>query len=161
MSAIFGGSKQSSSSTSSNQAYPYVQQQFSGMAGNGAHANDALYSLLTGGAGSGEAFNNYKNSAGYQSTLDAGSHAVTGNAASRGLMNSGATGKALVNYGQGLNQQYYNNYLSQLLGLGQQGLGAGGLIAGAGQTSHSTSSGSSKPGIGGFLGSLASAVPGL
>lgn len=154
MSAIFGGSKSKQSSSSSNQAYPYLQQAYGGQVSNGTTANNSLLSLLTGGAGSQDAFNNYKNSAGYRSTLDAGSHAITDNAASRGLLNSGATGKALTNYGQNLNQQYYNNYLNQLLGVSQQGLAAGGLIGGAGSTSSSTGSSSSKPGIGGFLGAL-------
>jgi hypothetical protein len=159
MSGIFGGSK--STQTSSNQAYPQLSQAYGGQIATGTGANSLLGSLLgvpgsdpsQGAAG----LQNYKNSAGYQSTLDAGSQAITGNNASRGLLQSGATGKALSNFGQQTNQNYYQNYLSNLLGLGQQGLGAGSVVAGAGQSSSGSSS--SKPGLGGFLGGLASGIP--
>lgn len=66
------------------------------------------------------AFNNYLNSTGYQFQLDQGSKAITGNAASRGLLNSGSTAKALEGYGQNLASGYFNNYLNQLSGLNQQ-----------------------------------------
>lgn len=154
MSAIFGKpATQQQTSHSDNQAYPYLQGAYGGQVSNGTGALDMVSKLLMGGAGSADAFNNYKNSAGYQSTLDAGSHAITNNNAAKGFLQSGATGKALAQFGQQTNQQYYNNYLDKLMGVSQQGLGAGGLIANAGQ--QSTSQGSSKgpkQGIGGFLG---------
>jgi hypothetical protein len=66
------------------------------------------------------AFDNYLGSTGYNFQLDQGTRAITGSAASRGLLNSGSTAKALVGYGQGLGSQYFNNYLSQLGSLNTQ-----------------------------------------
>lgn len=176
MSAIFGGSKSSqsasnqssSSSNSYNQAYPWLQSMLGGTVSNGAGANNQLAGMLN-GTDNGQGFQNYRNSAGYQSTLDAGSHAITGNAASRGLLSSGSTLKGLDQFGQATNQQYYNNYLGQLLGLSNAGTSAANTVSGAGGVSNSqssssgTSSGSSnsKNGMGGFLGGLASAIPGI
>jgi hypothetical protein len=176
MSAIFGGSKStqnssnqsSSSSHSGNQAYPWLQNMLGGTVQNGVGANNQLAGMLN-GTDNGAGFQNYRNSAGYQSTLDAGSHAITGNAASRGLLSSGSTLKGLDQFGQATNQQYYNNYLGQLLGLSNSGNQAANTISGAGGYSDSqsqstgTSSGTSKskPGIGSFIGSVASAIPGL
>lgn len=84
------------------------------------------------GAGSqpGNGFDNYLNSTGYKFRLNSGSDAITGNAASRGLLNSGATAKALTTFGQNLGTQYFNNYLSQLNDLA----GVQGNIAGRGLT---------------------------
>lgn len=154
--ALFGGSKSSSTSDSRNQAYPMLQQAYGGQINDGTQAAHAASSLLTGGPGSDAAFNNYKNSAGFNSTLDAGSRAITNNNAAKGFLQSGATGQALSNFGQQTNQQYFKDYLSQLMGVSNQGLQAGGLVGGAGQVSKGTQNSSQKPGIGGFLGSVAS-----
>lgn len=70
--------------------------------------------------GTQNAFNRYKDSTGYQFQLNEGSNAITGNAASRGLLQSGATAKALTQYGQGIAGQTFNNYLAQLGGLNSQ-----------------------------------------
>jgi len=189
MSSIFGGSKSKQQSTSQqssqsqstsnslsfNQAYPWAQQTYGGMAQNGANASNALTSLLgIGGNADAQkaAFDNYKNSAGYQFQLQQGMDAINGNAAAKGMLSSGATAKALAGYGQNLASTYYNNYLDRLLGVGNQGLQAGGLVTGAGNvsqsnsqstssstgTSNSTGTSKSKPGIGGFIGQVASGV---
>jgi hypothetical protein len=55
----------------------------------------------------------------------------------------------------------YQNYIANMLGLGQMGLGAGGLIANAGQTSKSMQESKSKPGLGGLLGAGLSMIPGV
>lgn len=60
------------------------------------------------------AFNNYLNSTGYQFMLGQGQDAITGSAAARGLLNSGATAKALTKYGQDTGSQYFDKYMSQL-----------------------------------------------
>jgi hypothetical protein len=96
---------------------------------NGGAANNAIAALLgTGGTaaqktGAQNAFKNYLGSTGYNFNLQQGQNAINGNAAARGILNSGATGKALTSYGQGLASNYFNNYIGQLSGL-----------AGAGQT---------------------------
>lgn len=67
-------------------------------------------------------FTNYLNSTGHQFQLQQGQEAITGSAAARGVLNSGATAKALTKFGQNLGTQSFNNYLGQLGGLaGQQG----------------------------------------
>lgn len=181
MSGIFGGSKQKQSSTqqssstshseSGNQAYPWLQQQYGGQVGTGLGANNAIANLLGLGdsqAGA-DAFNAYKNSAGYQSALTAGTDAIMGNKAAGGLLQSGSALRGISRFGSDLASQYYDKYLNNLLGLSNQGLQAGSLISGAGQysksdsssqsTGSSTGSSSSKPGIGGLIGGIASAIP--
>lgn len=151
MSKIFGGSSQTSKS--SNQAYGDIKTGFSPMfqyAGTGAEG----VSKLLGGDASG--FNAYKEATGFNPLAEQGSRGITGNAAARGLLRSGSTGKSLMDYGNAMNNQYASQYINQLLGLSNIGLGAGNLVAGAGQTSESK--GKSKPGIGGFLGQVAGGI---
>jgi hypothetical protein len=77
-------------------------------------------------------FSNYLNSTGYQFQLGQGTAAITGSAAARGILNSGATAKALTKYGQGLAGSSFNNYLDQLSGQAGRGLTAQGQIGQAG-----------------------------
>lgn len=171
---IFGGSKakQTSASTSSstggswNDAYPQLQSQFSSTAGNTGTASNAMSNLLglgTDPTAANQAFDNYRNSTGYQFKMDQGTQAINSNAATKGLYGSGATLKALDTFGQNTASTSFNDYLSQLLGLGNQGIQAGQLISGAGaksasqSTSSSTgnSNSSSKPGLAAMLGQAA------
>lgn len=88
---------------------------------------DAMKQLLLSGDQNNPAFQNYLNSTGYNFQLDQGSHAITGNAASKGLLNSGSTGKALTTFGQNLASTTFGNYLNQVNGLATaQGNLAGG-----------------------------------
>ena len=64
-----------------------------------------------------DAFQNYQNSTGFQFRMGQGMSAITGGAASRGMLNSGATLQGLNDYGQGMGSQEFGNYLSQF---GQQ-----------------------------------------
>ena len=76
-----------------------------------------------------------QNLPGYQFQQAQGSKAVQQNLAARGLLQSGAAGKALTQYGQGLGDQYAQQYtsgLQSLAGLGQsstQATGAAGANA--------------------------------
>lgn len=79
-----------------------------------ANAGNALLGLGGDTAAATEAFNNYLNSAGYQFQLGQGTKAVTGSAAAKGLLNSGATAKALNEYGQNVASTYFQNYLNNL-----------------------------------------------
>lgn len=151
MSSIFGGSK--SKSTSSNRAYDSLNQSFSPLFGLASQGANSLSALL-GGDSSG--FDAYKKATGFDAITEAGSRGITGNAAARGLLRSGSTGKALQGYGNMMQNQYANSYMDRLLGQAGLGFQAGGLVGGAGQVSQQTSK--SKPGIGGFLGGLGSAV---
>jgi hypothetical protein len=145
MSSIFGGSQQQSSS--SNQAYPMLSNALGGQVSNGGAASNQISSMLglNGTQGQNQAFQNWQDSTGYQFGLNQGSQAITGNAAATGLLNSGATAKALNTYGQNYANTQYGNYNNQLQGLVSGGNQAAGTIAQAGQQSNS--SGSSSPGI--------------
>lgn len=178
LATVFGGSgsKNKSQQTSQsnsvshnesyNQAYPWLQETYSPAVQSGLHAQDFISALLglNGNPAANDAFDQYKDSSGYDFIMDSGTKAIDNNAASHGMFNSGATAKELTKFGQGTASQFYNNYLDRLLGLSNQGLQAGGLISSAGgrsfgdnsssSSSQGTSKGSSyeKPGIAGFLG---------
>ena len=104
------------------------------------------------GGGAQAGYNNYLQMAGYEPALAAMQRGVTGGAAARGILNSGATAKALQDRGAELNQGFFNNYLQQLAGLSGLGLQAGGLVANTGQKSTRTGGSPST------LGSIASTV---
>lgn len=80
------------------------------------------------------AFQDYQDSTGHQFQLGEGMRAITGSAAAKGLLNSGATLKALNRFGQNLGATTFNNYLGQLGNVANRGLQAGGLIGGAGSS---------------------------
>lgn len=134
-SLIGGGSKKSAANTAAQQSLegynyltkgggaPVVQaaQNAGTAAGNAQAVTQDTRAQLLGTApiqeGTKNAFTNYLNSTGYQFQLDQGTKALTGSAAARGILNSGATAKALNKYGQGLASTTFNNYLDQLGGL--------------------------------------------
>jgi len=83
---------------------------------------------------------NFRTDPGYQFRFDEGLRAVDANAAARGMLRSGATGKALEKFGQGLADQGFQTYLSNantefgnyyknLAALSGQGLTAASAIA--------------------------------
>ena len=100
-----------------------------------------------------QALNNFRTGTGYQDQLQQGTDAITGSAAARGSLNSGATLKALQGYGQGLANQSLMQYLGlaqNAANMGQQsalGVGAAGSSGGgtAGQIKANT------PGIAGRI----------
>lgn len=150
--SLFGGSKSSSTSTSSNQAYNALAPTLTSQANTGMTGMNSLADFLglggaDGNARAGAGLKNYMNSTGFQSLLDTSGKAITGSNAARGLFQSGATGKALNQNAQQLAGQSAQNYLGNLQGLTQLGLGAAGTLAGAGQQSTGTSSGKSSNGI--------------
>jgi hypothetical protein len=69
---------------------------------------------------------------GYQFQLNQGTQAIDRSQASRGLLNSGATGKALAQYGQGLAQSYSGQYVQGLQDIANRGEGATQSTAAAG-----------------------------
>ena len=148
---ITGGSDSSSSQTSYNQAYPTVASQFGGMLPASREATGSLNDLL-GGDTTGLA--KFRDSTGFNSILNQGMNGITGGAASRGLLRSGGTGKALQAYGQNLSSQFTQNYIDTLLKKAGLGMDAGKLIAATGQYSTGQSQGSSSSGISGLLGGL-------
>lgn len=132
-----------------------------GVVNNGAAANSAESSLLT-GAGTPQqkqAFGNYLDSTGYNFQKQQGTGAITGSAASRGLLNSGATGKALESFGTNLANTTFNNYLGQLSGLTGQGLTASGQIGQAGTTGGVNAGSDNGNGISNFFSSVGKVAP--
>lgn len=83
-------------------------------------------------AGADAGFARYSENAGFGNVLQRLMQGITGNQAAKGLLRSGSTGTRMLEEGTALNQQYYNNYLQNLMGLGNLGLGAGGLVTNAG-----------------------------
>lgn len=160
MSFLTGGSHQSS--TSGNQAYNYLSGALAPSVSTGTAANDQIADALgvgTDPAAAAQGVQNYFNSAGGQFTMQQGTQAINNDAAAKGLLNSGATLKALQSFGQNTGQQYYQNYLSNLNSLAANGNTAAGIIGGAGQTS--TSTGSSTPGLLGALGNAGKGIASL
>jgi hypothetical protein len=155
MSSIFGGTQQQNSS--SNQAYPMLSSALSPQVSNASSGSNQLSNMLglNGNQGQNQAFQNWQNSTGYQFGLNQGSQAITGNAAATGLLNSGATAKALNTYGQNYANTQYGNYTNQLQGLISGGNQAAGTIAQAGQQSQGSSQ-SNNGGLGGAIGGLLS-----
>jgi hypothetical protein len=151
MSAIFGGSK--SKQSSNNKAYDGVNSSLSPVMNGAAGAFSKVGDLLSGDT---SGFDAYKDATGFNFEAEQGSRGITGNAAARGLLRSGGTGKALVNYGNDLQQKYAGNYMDRLTGQVNSGLQAGQVITSAGQQSSGTSK--SKPGIGKFLGQVGAGI---
>lgn len=102
---------------------------------NGMTANNSMAQLLGQAPvsdGASDGFQNYLNSTGYQFQLDQGMGAVTGNAATMGLLNSGGTAKALQQYGQNLSATTFDNYLQQLGFLSTSGQNQLNMVASTG-----------------------------
>lgn len=116
------------SSNSANEQ-PYIQA--------GDKATTALNGFLgLGGdaAASKAAFDNYLASTGYQFNRQQGLDAVTQSQAASGLLNSGATLKALDAYGTGEADQYGQQYVDNLSGVANRGVGGANALAGQGQS---------------------------
>lgn len=89
-------------------------------------------------------FNSYLNSTAYNFQLGQGTNAINADAASKGLLDSGATAKGIAQYGQDLAGTTFNNYLSQLTNLnGQQQATATGGQNALGQIASAGSAGGS------------------
>lgn len=80
----------------------------------------------------GHQYGGFEASPGYKFALDQGQAAIDGSAAARGNVFSGATLKAQQEFGTGLAQQEYGNFLNRLTGQASQGQAAAGNIATAG-----------------------------
>lgn len=117
---------------------------FKGYLESGGKANNAIGNLLgIGGdpAAANAAFDQYKNSTGYNFRLKEGMGAITGSNAARGLLNSGSTIKRSMQYGQDLASGEFNNYLGQLGNVANMGLASGQTIASAGSAGGAAGAG--------------------
>jgi hypothetical protein len=112
-------------------------------------AANTLYSNalgLNGASGNAAATQAYQTSPGYNFQLQQGTQALDRSAAGAGLFGSGNAATALTQYGQGLANQDYGNWLARL-----QGLGAQGLTAASGQTGRQGSLANIDTGLGNAL----------
>lgn len=158
MSSLFGpsASHSSSSSFSNNVNNPLITSAFTPFLNTAGTANGALSAMLGLGGDTqaqDDAFANWRKNTGYQFAFNQGLDAINGNAAAQGLLNSGATAKALNTYGQNFANTQYGNYTNQLQGLINNGFQGGQLIANTGQQSQSQSS-STGQGANGGIGNL-------
>lgn len=97
----------------------------------GAEAEGIISGALgqEGAAGQEGAFQNFLASTGFKSQLKAGTEAITGSRAARGLLQSGSTLKRLTSFGQELAQGGFQNFLQNLSGQAGRGLQAAGGTA--------------------------------
>lgn len=152
-SKLFGGGKQTSYSQDKtiNRAYDFIGDNYAGVGGETfKRTQNELGNVLGGG------FGRYSDQIGLDFLLGEGQDKIGGGAAGRGVFNSGATGKALTEYGTNLKKTYLNDYIDRLFANANQGMEAGKMYADAGTYSESASRGmsSNTPGVAGFLGSI-------
>lgn len=103
--------------------------------GNALAMQAGVLGLPGGDPNAAAGLDNFYNSAGGNFLMRKGQDAITSNAAAAGQLESGATLKALEDYGQGLAGTFETNYFNQLgnlSGAGQQQLGTVGNAAAAG-----------------------------
>jgi hypothetical protein len=120
-------------------------------------ASGAAPGAMNGQAGYENAFNNYRNSTGYQFRLGEGQRAITGSNAAKGLLDSGDTARSLVEFGQDYGSAEFNNYLQQLMALSGQGLQAGQTIGQAGSNAGAVGANAITQGYGTAAGTSADA----
>jgi hypothetical protein len=87
------------------------------------------------------ALDTFSNNAGINFIRDQGQKAIAGASAGNGVFNSGATGKALLTYGQNLGSTFLDQMFKHLGSYGQLGLGAASALTGAGGVNQSQSVG--------------------
>ena len=162
MSQIFGGQQGQGQTNETNQAYPYLQSQLGGNVGNVGAAGSQIANMLglNGSGAQNSGFQNWQNSTGYKFGLQQGTDAITGNAATQGLLNSGSTLKAVDTFGQNYANTQYGNYMNQLMGLLGSGNQSAGILGQAGNTMNSSYSNSTNPNLGGPIGQLLGKMPG-
>jgi hypothetical protein len=144
MSGLFG---KTSKERSTNVNRGMINDAFGGVMGATGDSVNALQALLSGDA---TGFRRFTDAIDLSGQAEYGSRGITGNAAARGLLRSGSTGRALVDYEQMLENQAANQYMQNLLGVGQLGLGAGSLVADVGRESRGKSK--DKSGLGRAIG---------
>lgn len=141
----FGSSKQKSTnssqqtSNSANQAYPFLQSALGDQVSNVGKGTSAIASLLGlgGSADQSAAFNQFKDSSGYNFIQDQGVRGITSSNAAKGLLGSGSTLKGISNYSSNLASTFLNSYLANLMGLSNTGIQAGQVLSAAGNTANS------------------------
>ena len=135
--ALQTGANNATADFSTNYFNPYTAT------GNNANTMYANALGLNGASGNTAATNAFQVSPGYNFALQQGTQALDRSAAGAGNFGSGNAAIALQNYGQGMANQQYGNWLSNLSGLNNQG-----LQAAAGQTGVEQSLANIQTGLG-------------
>lgn len=155
-STLFGSKPKPQESESGNKAWDFINTTYSPMAQGGTSAFNTASGLLSGSPESKGAFDNFLNNSGYSYLMDNAMQGLTNSAAGKYLLRSGPTLKAMQDRSVNLTKTMYQNYLQDLMGLSQQGLGAGALMTNAGQWSKGTGG---TAGSQGLLGSALQMLP--
>lgn len=107
------------------------------------------------------AFDQFRDSTGYQFRLGQGISAIEQSAATRGLLSSGSTLKGLTEYGQGLASSEFQNYLQALSGAEGTGLSAAYNVASQGQAGGVQAAQYTRAGASDVMGGLGSVLGGI
>jgi hypothetical protein len=140
-----GTQAQGDYASTANLYNPYIQQ--------GQAASDPLMALLGLGGDQAGAVANYRNLPGYQSGLETGTQAAMRAANAGGGLDRGAAFKSLQRFGSDYEDQRFGDYLSRLMGLNTQGLGATGQKVGTIGQGIGANLGARTSAFGGQLGS--------
>lgn len=165
-SSIFGKSSANKAADTANQGFSWLANNnlVKDTMGTGATANKYIAQLLglQGGDAGEAAFDRFKESTGYTQRLEAGMDAIEGSQAAAGLLNSGATAKALTSYGQDLASEEFSNYLNNLNNQRSTGLSSAFSVGQAGSGSGATAAAYKRQGdedvmagVGGLISGLA------
>lgn len=117
---LWGGERRALGQYGTNYYDPYTQT------GNSANTMYANALGLNGPGGNTAATGAFQAGPGYNFALGQGIQALDRSAAGSGMFGSGNAAMALNDYGQGMANQEYGNWLQRLGGLGAQGLTAAG-----------------------------------
>lgn len=82
--------------------------------------------------------NDFLNSSGFNFLRDQGTRAVEGSQAGKGMLQSGATGKALESFGNNLATTYLNDYINHVMDYSKLGDQSAAVLGSAGNVSQST-----------------------
>lgn len=99
-----------------------------------AERENALLGLSGDPEAAAKAFADWRGSTGYDFALNEGLNAITSSSATRGMLDSGATLKAITRFGQGVADQSFASYLGNIDNIAGRGVNAIGSLTGTGQT---------------------------
>lgn len=106
-----------------------ANEQIQPFADAGVAANDTISNVLAGGSGADAAFKRFQEGTGFRAMMTEGSNAITGNAAAKGLLNSGSTLKKLNQFGQDRAQRSFGNFTGLAENQANRGANAAARVA--------------------------------
>ena len=136
-SMFMGNKSQKAEQGAINQGFNYLKsnplfKQSQEQGGQAMGLRGALLGLGGDQAAADAAFKQYQDSSGFQFRMDRGMEGITGSRAARGILNSGASSKELMSFGQDIASEEFSNYMGQLSQEAGAGLEAAGLTGQAG-----------------------------